>query len=164
MDMICDRSGYNDSIFSWPTTAPPPLGDALLRAAPEDFVVDEEIDIALSGVGEHLWLQLRKRGANTEYVARQLARAAGVPIRAVSYAGMKDRHAVATQWFSVHLPGRETPNLGAQLPPEIELLSSQRHARKLQRGALRGNRFELTLRECRGDREGLLTRAAEIAA
>src|ERR1043166_8046055 len=85
---------------SWPCSGTPPLMQASLRATAEDFVVDEQMDIALSGAGEHLWLQVRKRGLNTDMVARQLARAAGVAARNVSYAGMKDRHAVTTQWFS----------------------------------------------------------------
>ena len=148
---------------AWPCAGTPPLTRAILRVTPEDFVVDEQIDIALSATGEHLWLQVRKRGVNTNFVARLLARAAGVPQRAVSYAGMKDRHAVTTQWFSVHLPGRETPDLTAALPPEIDVLAAHRHARKLQRGALTGNRFTIVLRECIGDHEQLLQRVEAIA-
>lgn len=106
--------------------------------------------IALDGTGEHLWLKVRKRGLNTEQVARQLARSAGVAPRQVGYAGMKDRRAVTVQWFSVHLPGRPDP-VWAGLPPGIELLEAARHTRKLQRGALRGNCFEIVLRACRGD-------------
>ena len=66
-------------------------GRATLKATPEDFRVTEVLDIALSGSGEHLWLLLEKRGLNTEEVARQLARAAGISLRNVSYAGLKDR-------------------------------------------------------------------------
>src|SRR5947207_580091 len=126
---------------AWPCAGAPPLVEAALRTQPDDFAVDEQIDIALNGAGEHLWLHVRKRGANTDFVARALARAAGVPPRAVSYAGMKDRHAVTTQWFSVHLPGREAWDLSGRLAPEVDILAAHRHARKLQRGALAGNRF-----------------------
>ncbi len=149
-------------LSQWPHAGAPPITQAILRAAPEDFVVEEQMDIVPSGAGEHLWLQVRKRGVNTDFVARVLARAAGVPARAVSYAGMKDRHAIATQWFSVHLPGRAAPDLTAVLPEEIEVLAIQRHARKLQRGALTGNRFGIVLRDCRGDRERLVQRIEEI--
>ncbi len=146
----------------WPRAGVPPLARALLRVTPEDFIVDEQIDIALSGVGEHLWLNVRKRGFNTDAVARQLAQAAGVPPRAVSYAGMKDRHAITTQWFSIHLPGREDPDLTAALPSEIEVLVAHRHARKLQRGALTGNRFSIVLRDCEGGRDPLQRRVEEV--
>lgn len=141
-----------------------PLVTGLLRRVPEDFQVDECMPLTLTGSGEHLWLQLRKRGVNTEFVARQLARAIGVPPRAVSYAGMKDRHAVTTQWFSVHLPGRDVADdLAGRLPPTIELLAAQRHARKLQRGALKGNRFVIVLRDCAGECAALAARLDDIA-
>jgi tRNA pseudouridine13 synthase len=147
----------------WVPTAAPPLTQAILRSTPEDFFVEELMPIELSGAGEHVWLRLRKRGMNTDFTARLLARIAGVPQRTVSYAGMKDRHAVAVQWFSVQMPGRDTPDFAAALPEEIEVLEVARHARKLQRGALSGNRFEITLRACVGDRAAALRRCNEIA-
>jgi tRNA pseudouridine13 synthase len=153
---------HDDNDLHWPTSAPPSLIHAQLRVAPEDFVVEEVNGIALTGAGEHLWVQLRKRGMNTEFAARQLARAAGVPPRAVSFAGLKDRHAVTTQWFSIHLPGREIADLAGRLPEEIDLLAMQRHARKLQRGALEANRFRIVLRECEGNAALLEQRIAEI--
>ena len=122
----------------------------VFRVQPEDFMVDEQMEIALSGSGEHLWLQVRKTGANTDWVAGQIARCAGVPASEVGYAGLKDRHAVTTQWFSVQLPGKADPDFSG-LPPEVEILQQQRHDKKLRRGALSSNRFVLTLRQCQGD-------------
>lgn len=120
------------------------------RVKPEDFKVDELLDIPLSGHGEHLWLKVRKTNSNTDWVASQLARAAQIQASDVGYAGLKDRHAMTTQWFSLQLPGKADPSF-EPLPPEIEVLEAQRHDKKLRRGALLGNRFELTLRDCSGD-------------
>ncbi|TXH76668.1 MAG: tRNA pseudouridine(13) synthase TruD [Thiothrix sp.] len=120
------------------------------RLQPEDFIVNEHIDIDLSGSGEHLWLQVRKTGANTDWVAGQIARCTQVPASEVGYAGLKDRHAVTTQWFSVQLPGKADPSF-ADLPPEIEILQQQRHDKKLRRGALLSNEFILNLCNCSGD-------------
>lgn len=128
---------------------PAPL-DGNFRSLPEDFIVDEQMDIDLTGNGEHLWLQVRKTGANTDWVAGQLARCAGIPAKEVGYAGLKDRHAVTTQWFSLQLPGMADPDFSS-LPAEIEILQQQRHDKKLRRGALTSNRFILTLRNCTGD-------------
>nr|BFE91092.1 hypothetical protein GCM10020185_16280 [Pseudomonas brassicacearum subsp. brassicacearum] len=50
---------------------------------------------------------------NTEEAARRIAKAAGVPLRTVSYAGLKDRQALTRQWFSVQLPGKADPDLSA---------------------------------------------------
>jgi len=151
---------------SWPRTALPPLTAAMLRATPEDFSVEEQMPFALTGAGEHLWVKLRKRGFNTEQVAKQLARMAGVMRREIGYAGMKDRHAVTVQWFSLYLPGRADPDWGA-FPEGMEIIESTRHTRKLKTGALSGNRFVLVLRDCSGGsrvhyRDGVLRRGEEI--
>jgi tRNA pseudouridine13 synthase len=138
------------------------LTSAVLRTSPEDFRVEERMPFVLTGAGEHLWLKVRKRGFNTEQVAKQLARVAGVTRRDVAYAGMKDRHAVTVQWFSLHLLGQEVPDWKTALPPDMEVLETQRHARKLKIGALAGNHFEIVLRDCVGDRDGLIRRVDEI--
>jgi len=100
--------------------------------------------------GEHNWIQVKKNGANTDYVAKQLAQFAGVKAGAVSFAGLKDRNAVTTQWFSVHLPGKENPGWQQCQSIEFEILQSSRHSRKLKRGALSANRFLIRLRDCEG--------------
>jgi len=135
-----------------------------LRAVPEDFQVREEIPFTLDSAGEHVWLWVRKRGANTEWVARRLAERAGVPSGAVSYAGLKDRHAVTEQWFSVHLPGRAEPDWSANLDPDFAVLSAVRHSRKLRRGALSGNAFRVAIRDLDGDPAELAVRFQRIAA
>ena len=133
-------------------------GQAVLKATAEDFQVDEVLDIALSGQGEHLWLWVEKRGLNTEEAARRLARAAGVSQRAISYAGLKDRQALTRQWFSLHLPGKADPDLRSAEGPALAILRRIRHSRKLQRGAHAANGFTLRLRQLRADRAALETR------
>ena len=133
-----------------------------LRVAPEDFQVREEISFTLDGAGEHAWLWVRKRGANTEWVAKRLAERAGVPAGRVSYAGLKDRHAVTEQWFSVHLPGQADPDWNTDPHPDFTVLNTVRHSRKLRRGALSGNTFQITIRDLEGDTAELVTRFAQI--
>jgi tRNA pseudouridine13 synthase len=136
-------------------TPPPahglPVADATLRAQPEDFQVEEDLGFAPSGSGQHLLLKVRKRGANTLWVARQLAAAAQCRAGDVGYAGLKDRQAVAVQWFSVPRP--RTPVSWAEVrTAEFEVLETHAHARKLPRGALAGNSFGVRLRS--PDRDG----------
>jgi tRNA pseudouridine13 synthase len=131
--------------------AGPPLA-ATLRATPEDFIVDEDLGFAPDGAGEHVFLRVEKRGANTDWVAKELARFAGVGAEAVSYAGMKDRHAVTRQTFSLHLPGKRDPDWTTLAHPEFRVIEFARHSRKLKRGALKGNSFQIVLRDVRGDR------------
>ena len=140
----------------------PPL-TARLRASPEDFQVEEILGYDPDGAGQHLLLWVEKRGANTDWVARELAKFAGVPAVAVGYAGLKDRHAVTRQTFSVQLAGRPDPDWSTFPHAEVTVLAATRHSRKLKRGALRGNRFMLVLREVEGDRaqaESVLQRIA----
>src|SRR5947209_8129953 len=114
----------------------PPVLAARIRATPEDFFVEELPAFEASGAGEHLLLTIEKRGMNTAFAARRIAQWAGVPEMAVGYAGMKDRHAVTRQRFSVQLPGREAPDLAALASEDLRVIEAARHARKLQRGAL----------------------------
>ena len=133
-----------------------PWGTAELRSVPEDFFVSESSGIAPAGNGEHLLLRVRKTGQNTRWVARRLASLAGVPYRSVSYAGMKDRHAVTEQWFSIHLPGSPDPDWQIDSAEGFEVLEAVRHDRKLRTGQLSYNRFRLHLRHCRiSDRDQL---------
>jgi tRNA pseudouridine13 synthase len=146
-----------------------PVLSATLRACPEDFVVEEIDAFAASGTGEHALLTVEKRGINTVFAARRIARWAGVPEAAVGYAGLKDRHALATQRFSVHLPGRPVPALDtlafadAATGEAMRVLHCDRHARKLPRGALAGNRFVLTLRDVDGEPDAVAERLSAIA-
>ena len=134
-----------------------------MRESPEDFFVDEQLGFEPSGAGEHAMLHVEKRGANTAHVARELARFAGVPEVAIGYAGLKDRHAVTRQFFTVQLAGRADPDWAALASAEFRVLSSQRHSRKLPRGALAGNRFRIVLRDATGDRDLAAARLDAIA-
>ncbi len=141
-----------------------PLTAGQIRVQDEDFSVEEIMPVTPCGEGEHIWLQLRKRGMNTNYLANLLARAAGVHQRDVGVAGLKDRHAITTQWFSVYQPKPIDVNWHAVLPAEVEVLSVARHERKLRRGSLKGNRFEIRVRDIDGDMELLERRLTSIAA
>ncbi|SFW32382.1 tRNA pseudouridine(13) synthase TruD [Luteibacter sp. UNCMF366Tsu5.1] len=140
----------------------PPLR-ARLRTQPEDFFVEEILGYEADGAGEHAFLRVEKRGANTDWVARELAKFAGTAPMNVGYAGMKDRHAVTRQVFTVQLPGRADPDWSAFPHADVRVESLGRHSRKIKRGALRGNRFVLVLRELDGDRAAAETRLRQIA-
>lgn len=123
---------------------PPATG--VIRSEAVDFQVDEQLGFEPEGSGEHLFVHLQKSGENTQWIARQLARIAGVKPVDVSYAGLKDRHAVTTQWFSLWLPGQPDPDLSA-LPNSVKVLQTKRHHRKLKRGGHQANRFSLRIRQ-----------------
>ena len=141
-----------------------PLPPAQIKAVPEDFHVEEQLSFEPSGTGPHWLLRVEKRTANTRWVAAEIARLAGVPSGDVGYAGLKDRHAVAVQWFSV--PGPTTAadfwlNVRA---PEFKVLEAHANLRKLRRGALSGNRFRIRLRHVSWSREQLESKLETLRA
>lgn len=140
-----------------------PALSAVMRASPEDFFVEEIDAFTASGEGEHLLLEVEKRAMNTAFAAKLIAQWAGVDESAIGYAGLKDRHAVTRQRFSVHLPRRVAPDIATLQVEGLRLLGQAWHARKLPRGALAGNRFRLVLREVEGDRVAIDARLQAIA-
>lgn len=151
-----------------PRAVEPVAGRALIRLHPEDFEVVEELGFEPAGQGAHVLLQVRKRNANTGWVARELARAAGVRPFDVGYAGLKDRHAVTTQWFTV--PARSRAGVGRPVAEWVgfsgegyEVIAAHAHHRKLPRGALAANFFKIVLREFEGEAAALDRRVATVA-
>src|SRR5579863_174640 len=124
---------------------------ARIRSVHEDYRVEEVLGFAADGEGPHVLLTVEKRGANTRWVAGQLARFAGLPAREVGYAGLKDRHAVTVQHFTLPLDRRPEPDWAAAANESFRVLKAERHRRKLKTGALEGNRFRLVLRDLTGD-------------
>jgi len=139
----------------------PPLSGRL-RAAPEDFQVEEVPGFEPDAEGEHALLLVRKRGLNTEELVRMLARHAGVRPREVGYCGLKDRNAVTSQWLSIGLAGRPEPDWSELNSERVQVLQSHRHRRKLRRGAARGNRFHIRVTTVEGERQAAEQRLVSL--
>lgn len=125
---------------------------ANIRKYASHFQVTEKIPFKPQGEGGHVMLLLEKTGTNTDWLARQLARFAEVEEVAVGYAGMKDRHAVTRQWFSINLEGHDEPDWHKFEQDSCKIKRISRHNKKLKRGVLSGNAFKLTLTDIRGDK------------
>lgn len=140
-----------------------PLASAVFRNSPEDFCVDEIIEFQPSNEGEHLIVQIQKRDQNTQWVAGLLSELANIDRREVGFCGLKDRFAVTTQWFSLHLPGREITE--QQLQHEhFQILAVHRHHKKLRRGMHAGNRFKIILRDFEVENYSLEDRIQRIGS
>jgi tRNA pseudouridine13 synthase len=159
----CQSADWQRLALEPPRVFGGPAGTARLRVEPEDFVVDERLGFVPAGQGSHVLLQVRKRLANTDWVAGALAREAGVRPMDIGFAGFKDRHAVTTQWFTVPLGRRSAESWLGHCGDGYEVLAAAAHTRKLPRGALAGNRFVLRLRDFGGDRARCESLLAEVA-
>lgn len=142
-----------------------PQVQASFKQTPTDFQVNEilgfepEADVK----GQHHWLQIEKSGVNTDHVARALAQFVDIQARNVSFSGMKDRHAVTTQWFSVELPATKLVDWNAFAEPGVRILQAVKSNRKLRRGTHKWNEFSITLRDVSNVNE-LLARVEKIKA
>ncbi|MGF1510257.1 MAG: tRNA pseudouridine(13) synthase TruD [Myxococcota bacterium] len=132
-------------------------------ASVEDFLVDEYLPYSPLNEGEHLFVRIQKRGLTTPEAIRRLLAAWGgpCPSGAVGSAGLKDRHAVATQWLSLPWPIK-TP-----LPVPVEsddgaliVLQMARHPHKLRTGHVQRNLFDIRVR---GTTRAGLERAQVVA-
>jgi tRNA pseudouridine13 synthase len=151
-------------IPEWPYYLGKPSAQGAIRSEAGDFVVEEIARIRPQGEGGHLWLWVEKRNANTDWVARQLAKAAGCAHRDVGYAGLKDRHAITRQWFSLPGGGSTLESLCQAEIEGVAVLGHDFHTRKLKRGTLEGNRFEIIIRGFEGDRGDIDRRLEKIRA
>ena len=147
----------------WQRAFGAPLFHGRLRQCLEDFRVVERLGFDPAGSGDHDWLWVEKTGQNTHWVARSLARHADVAVRDVGYAGLKDRHAVTCQWFSVPRRAAKAADWKAFDESGIRILETARSARKLRRGSHRGNRFRILLRGPVAA-DGVARRLADIEA
>lgn len=139
----------------WPYSLGVPQAKGVIRSSPEDFLVEEIPNIHPQGEGSHVWLWVEKRLANTDWVAGELAKAVECRQRDVGFAGLKDRHAITRQWFSVPATDATQSNLEKLEIEGVSILESRRHTRKLKRGTLKGNRFELKIRCFEGEKRDL---------
>ncbi|MEZ7501927.1 tRNA pseudouridine(13) synthase TruD [Psychrobacter sp. Arc29] len=135
-----------------PQPSRPPIQQATYKADATDFVVNEILPLEFTDEGEHLWLHIKKLGMNTAYLAKLLSEWADIPLRDVGYSGLKDRHAVTTQWFSLRIPKKQLPptefapiDIGEN--EAVVILAQHWHNKKLNRGTHRANQFIITLHD-----------------
>lgn len=152
--------------LEWPVSGGARVASAHLKTAPQDFRVSEVLEefpdqsetssaVSVTGEGEHLCLRIEKIGDNTEFVAGALATLADCRPFDVGFCGLKDRHAVTSQWFSLYRPGMMDNDaaLIERISERWPVKSAHRSVRKLRRGDHQGNHFVVTLRQVSAGRE-----------
>lgn len=150
----------------WPPAYPKTEATGNLKQHNADFKVTEIPLVQPSGAAEdeHIWLYIEKNGANTAWIAKRIAEVANVKEMDVGYAGMKDRHSISRQWFSIYLPRVAEPDFSQLNDDEVTLLEQTRHSKKLRRGDLVGNHFEIRLRDIQGDQAAIERSLEQVEA
>lgn len=139
-------------------------GDGRIRVEPADFIVREWLGFAADGEGDHWLLQVRKTSANTHWVVKQLSRMSKIHPRDIGFAGLKDRNAVAEQSFTLPVRSAIEGSWAGLSGDGFEVIAATRHRRKLKRGALKGNDFEIVIRDFAGDTQRLAALLETIGA
>lgn len=158
------------NVTALPTSCLDELPIALFKSKPEDFQVDELLGFEPDGDGEHLWINVRKRNQNTRDMIELLAKAFSIPEKDVGYSGLKDKHALTTQWVSLPMGGGGVAGVGAGVGlsgedtdlsarvvdalaslQDVEVVTVTRSRKKLRTGAHRQNRFKIVLRNLPAD-------------
>lgn len=147
-----------------PNPYTPSIQQAVYKQTAHDFIVHELQQIDFCQHGEHLWLHIEKVNLNTHFVAKLLAKWADIPIKDVGFSGLKDRHALTTQYFSLRLPKKVLPAISfpefLQQNPlnfneKLTILTQHWHNKKLQRGTHKFNQFIITLKNVVGDKRAI---------
>src|SRR5437588_6418480 len=113
-----------------------------LKQQPEDCQVEELTDVTPGNQGPFAFYRLKKRGLTTPDAIEALRRRWRVNLRRISYGGLKDRHAQAVQYLTIHRgPKQDLTHRGLHvqyLGQVVEPYTSKH---------IRANRFRITLRE-----------------
>ncbi len=142
----------------WPKAYAELNMQAEFRTHDEDFQVNEITNRELVESGPHMYLYIEKKGTNTHWLARKLANHAKIDLKDVGYAGLKDRHGVTRQWFSLPIKNKEPDLTHVFNGDEFTLIEKGFYGVKLKRGALGGNQFKLILRNVDGLKSEIETR------
>jgi len=114
-----------------------------IKEKPEDFYVKEILDIPLRDKGEYAYYLLKKVNRNTIDVIRELSKRFKLPVKDITFAGLKDKNAITEQYLAVK---------GLKSPPEevegenykLKLVGFS--DQPLELGKFKGNHFEIVVR------------------
>ncbi len=125
--------------------------EGTIRHQPQDFQVDEVPAYSPLGSGEYLFVRIEKARLTTRAIFEYLRDRLQINEAHIGVAGLKDKHALTRQWFSI--PARYEARLEGLAGLEgVRVLERGLHPHKLKVGHLRGNRFRILIRAGAGAR------------
>ena len=123
---------------------------AIIKYVPDDFKVNEiiNIDLVKEGSNNHIYL-MKKRNYTTERAVSQIAKSLHLPRKFVGYAGTKDKQAITTQYISIAGVSKEKVERLQLKDIEVQFVGYSKNPVTL--GDLKGNSFEIVLRNLSKD-------------
>jgi tRNA pseudouridine13 synthase len=140
-------------------TKTPGIGGKL-RCLIEDFKVEEISKVTIGEKGNFLIAELIKKNWETNLAIKAIAKSLGVSYKRISFAGTKDKRALTKQLISIY-------NVDANLLQNVKLNGIElkvlgRSEKPIALGNLKGNRFEITIRDIDLEYKNLKERASSI--
>ena len=77
------------------------MSKSKIKQLPEDFSVEELTNTVPLGYGDYSFYLLRKQGVTSPDAIYKIKNAWKLDARQISYGGLKDKHAVTTQYISI---------------------------------------------------------------
>jgi len=114
-----------------------------IKKKPQDFFVKEILDISLSDKGKYAYFKLKKIDRNTIDVIREIAQRLKVPVKNVTFAGLKDKNAVTEQYIAIE-GLKYIPQTIEGFNYKLTFLGFAKQPLKL--GKFKGNYFEIIVR------------------
>jgi len=114
----------------------------MIKAAPEDFVVEERANLPLREHGGYRVYLLQKSHWNTLDLLHHLSRFLGLPLSQFSYGGKKDRHGLTSQFVAI----RKAEDLSTK-GKDFSLESRGFMDRPMGPDLIQGNAFTVTIRD-----------------
>lgn len=118
-----------------------------LRVKPEDFLVDEITNLSFLSDGEYSIYILKKKNIETIEIFYKLANKFGLMREQIGFAGIKDKHAITTQYISI----LKKYNIKDILEENYSLRFVGYLNEPIKTGNLEGNRFRITIRDLKKD-------------
>ncbi len=127
-----------------------------LKKYPEDFRVEELIDLFDETEGDYSIAKVWARNWETNRLIKKLADCLNISTRDIDFSGTKDKRAITVQWMSFKAPPERLKQLSIN---DVEIQDIFTSHRSLNIGIHRGNSFEILIRDLDVDKEEALKRA-----
>lgn len=113
----------------------------MIKARPEDFIVEEMANLPLSESGEYRVYRLTKKNWTTPDLMRFLARTLSISPKSIAYGGKKDKHGLTTQYITI----RHQKDFSLE-EKNFSLQAVGFMRKPMSPALLLGNKFHITIR------------------
>ncbi len=117
-----------------------------IKEKPEDFIVNEIIDLEIKKDGTFCYLILEKKNISTIDAINIISKHFNMPSREIGFAGLKDKNAITRQYISIPAKYYSVEKYKSFFSQKIKLEFLGRSNKHIYIGSNKKNSFEITVR------------------